>query len=484
MNMQVNWSTFCDIGKKLLKVVFSRWRFLTLYLAFACITLSGWYIDIIGWFTSTDNLAASFQATYGGLEIINVVAFLIGSIVFLGYLWTDIKTKRLEKMIAGGVEAQNKSLWGDAQQQIISGSTNSPALNTTNAPVTINYNGITEERSRAIFDEKLPIALQNYSVESVIVAKDRAYKFRQKLVPRLGEEEKGFESFADPSFLMLLMEAQKAAASTDRESDYDVLSELLANRVKVATDRRLYLGINKAVSVLPFVSDEQLAGMTVEFCIAHIISKSNYIIHGLTAIDECYGKIIGNCDLPKGDGWLDSLEAGGLVKNLRQPLQKFKKSRQIILEVFKHYTITGIKKGSERYSQAIRLLKSANLTESVLIEHELNNEYVRILALDEAGIDELVGNRTLEDGVILKVSLNDAQKEALRKIMALYEDEGGLREDFRNRLVSKFMEFPNLQKVMEWWDNNETFYELTIVGKILANANANKCDARIPIVVK
>ena len=68
--------------------------------------------------------------------------------------------------------------------------------------------------------------------------------------------------------------------------------------------------------------------------------------------------------------------------------------------------------------------------------------------------------------------------------MALYEGEEGLREDFKNRLVSKFMEFPNLKKVMEWWDSNETFYELTIVGNVLANANANKCDARIPIVVK
>ena len=310
------------------------------------------------------------------------------------------------------------------------------------------------------------------------------YKFRQKLVPRLGEEEKGFESFADPSFLFLLMEAQKAAASTDRESDYDVLSELLANRVKVATDRRLYLGINKAVSVLPFVSDEQLAGMTIEFCIAKISSKSNYIIQGLSAIDECYGKIIGNCELPKGDGWLDSLEAGGLVKNLRQPLQSFKKSRQIILEFFEHYTRTGIKKGSEKYAQAIELLKSAGLTESVLIEHELNNEYVRILALDEAGIDELVGNRLLENGATLTIPLSDAQKEVLRKIMALYDGEEGIREDFKNRFVSKFMEFPNVKKVMEWWDSNETFYELTIVGNILANANANKCDARIPIVVK
>lgn len=482
--MIINWDVFRVWGGKLLKAVFSRWRFLTLYLTFAGITLSGWYIDIIGWFISTDNFAASFQATFGGLEILNVVAFLIGSVVFLGYLWADVKTKRLERMIAGGVEAQNESVFGDANQAVATAE-NSQAITAPQSQITINnIAGITEERCNTIFDEKLPLALQNYSVESEIVARGRAYKFRQKLVPRLGEEKKGYESFADPSFLFLLMEAQKAAASTDRESDYDVLSELLANRVKVGTDRRLYFGINKAVSVLPFVSDEQLVGMTVEFCIAKITSKANNIIQGLAAVDECYGKIIGDCELPTGDGWLDSLEAGGLVKNLRQPLQSFKKSRQLILDFFDHYIITGIKKGSERYKQAIELLNGAGLSEGVLMEHELNNEYVRILALDEKGIDELKGNRDLGNGITLTIQLNEAQKDALRKIMAQYEGEESLREDFKNRLVSKFMEFPNLKKVMEWWDSNETFYELTIVGNILANANANKCDARIPIVVK
>lgn len=481
--MKINRKTFIEFGKKVLLAVFSRWRFLTLYIAFAGLTLSGWYIDIIGWFTSTDSFVSSFQATFGNLGILNVAAFFMGSVVFLCYLWADIKAKHLEKMIAGGVAVQNKSVFGDVPQLISSGSINSPALNAPQAPVTINY-GITEERSRAIFDEKLPIALQNYSVESEIVAKGRAFKFRQKLVPRLGVEEKGYECFADPSFLFLLMEAQKAAASTDRESDYDVLSELLANRVKVATDRRLYLGINKAVSVLPFVSDEQLAGMTVFFCIVQISSKANSINKGLTAMDECYGRIIGDCELPTGDGWLDSLEAGGLVKNLRQPLQSFKKSRQIILEFFRHYAGTGIKKNSERYQRAIELLKEAEMPEGVLIEHELNNEYLRIIAIDEAGIDSLVANRVLEDGKSLSMPLNEKQKEALRMVMTLYEGEQSLREDFQNRFVSKFMEYPNLKKVMEWWDNNKTFYELTIVGKILANANANKCDARIPIMMK
>lgn len=483
--MQLRWNTLYEIGKKLLKAVFSRWRFLTLYLAFAGLTLSGWYIDVVGWFTSTDKFATTFQATFGGLEILNVAAFLIGSVVFLGYLWADVKTKRLEKMIAGGVESQNKSVFGDANQQTVIGNDNSPALNAPQAPVTITYNnGITEERCRTIFDEKLPIALQNYTIESEIVAKNRAYRFRQKLVPRLGEEERGYECFADPSFLFLLMEAQKAAASSDRESDYDVLSELLANRVKVGTDRRLYLGINKAVNMLPFVSDEQLAGITIQFCIAKVSSKASSIAEALKAMDDCYGKIIGNVDLPKGEAWLESLEAGELVKNVGLPLHTFKKSRDIILDTFDIYTQSGIKKDSERHKQALGILHEAGLPDSALIENELNSDYLRLLALDEEGINDLTITQVLENGISLSIPLNEARKEALRKVFALYEREQGLMEDFKNRFILKFNELPNLKKLTEWWDSIPTYFDLTIVGKILANANANKCDARIPIVVK
>ena len=472
-------------GFKLIRMIFSRWRFLTLYLVFAGIALNGWYIDVAGWFSNSEDYASAIKAQYGDINILDVVTFLIGSLVFMVYLWTDVKHKRLEKRITGAVTVKNSSVFGDAIQTTTTGD-NSHAVNATNGNVTINNitNGITEERCRDIFDEKLPIALQDYSAEAVIVAKDRTIKFKQKLVPRLGEEKNGFKCFADPSFQYLLIEAQKAAASSDRESDYNVLSELLAHRVKVGKDRRLYLGINKAVSVLPFVSDDQLAGMTIQFCIAKISSKSNNINNGLSDINDCYGRIIGEANLPVGNSWLDSLEAGGLVKDLRQPLQTFKKSRDIFIETFSQYVFTGIKKDSDRYQQAIELLKGAGLPENSLIEHELDGDYVRLIVVDETYIDSLQLNEQLENGINLSVPLNDVQKEAMRKIIALYDEETNMKDYFKKRFVTKVREYPNLKKVMDWWDANTTYYDLTIVGRILANANANKCDARIPIFVK
>ena len=119
-----------------------------------------------------------------------------------------------------------------------------------------------------------------------------------------------------------------------------------------------------------------------------------------------------------------------------------------------------------------------------MIENELNSDYLRLLALDEEGINDLTITQVLENGISLSIPLNEARKEALRKVFALYERDQGMMGDFKNRFILKFNELPNLKKLTEWWDGIHTYFDLTIVGKILANANANKCDARIPIVVK
>lgn len=469
-----------ELAKKLINIVFSRWRFLTLYLVFAGIAVSGWYIDIVGWFSSTEDYAASIKALYGDINILNVIVFITGSVVFLGYLWADVKNKQLKKMIAVDVNIKNQTLFGDANQAATTGD-NSPALNNPHAPVTINY-GITEERSRAIFDEKLPVALKDYCAESFFVTKDRVYKFRSKLVPRLGQEENGFECFADPNFQLLLIEAQKAAASSDREADYDVLSEMLATRAKMGPDRKLHLAVNKAVEMLPYISDEQLTGISVEFCLAIISPIYNSIEEALTKIDECYGHIIGNGALPTGDDWLESLEAGGMIKNVKSPYIKFKKSREILLKTWRRFTNTGIKVDSEQYQEALNILEENDLP-AFMIEHELNSDYARLYPIDVDGIDNVMLCKESDEGKKEEMRLTDNQKEALKRIFAMYENAPAIKEDFQNRFIAKYNECPNLRKVNEWWDNIPSFYELTVVGRVLASANAHKCDATIPLLI-
>ena len=469
-----------ELAKRLIGIIFSRWRFLTLYLVFAGIALNGWYIDVVGWFPGTEDYAASIKAHYGDINILNVIVFITGSIVFMGYLWADVKTKRLENMITGDVTVKNGSLIGDSHQAVATAE-HSQAINAPQGQVFIN-NGITEERCRTIFDEKLPVALKDYCAESVVVTHGRVYKFRSKLVPRLGQEENGFECFADPNFQLLLIEAQKAAASSDREADYDVLSEMLATRAKMGSDRKLHLAVNKAVEMLPFISDEQLTGISVEFCLAIISPTYNSLEEALTKIDDCYAHVIGSVALPTGDDWLESLEAGGMIKNVKSPYIKFKKSREILLKKWRRFTNTGIKVDSEQYQEALNILEENDLP-AFMIEHELNSEYARLYPIDVDGIDNVMLCKESENGKKEEMKLTDNQKEALKSIFAMYEDAPAIKEDFQNRFIAKYNEYPNLRKVNEWWDNISSFYELTVVGRVLASANAHKCDVTIPLLI-
>jgi hypothetical protein len=468
-------------GTKLIRMVFSRWRFLTLYLVFAGMALNGWYIDIVGWFSNSDNYAATIRAQYGDINILNVITFLIGSLVFVIYLWADVKHKRLEKMIVGDVNVKNSSVFGDTTQTISTGD-NSQSINNQGNVTINNFTNITAERFGELFDEKLPIALKNYSIESYVVAQGRAIKFRSKLIPRMGEEENGYESFADPAFQALLIEAQKVAVTTEREADYDVLSEMLANRNKMTADRSLLLAVNKAVSILPYLSDAQLAGITVEFCLAIVSPQSNEIDEILEKIDKSYGHVIGDIELPKGDGWLESLEAGGLIKNVKSPHNAFKKSKEIILKNWSRFTITGIKKGSANYDEAIRILRGNNL-EGIIVEHELNDKYVRLYPMDIQSIDNVFLRKETKNGDKEDIMFSESQKEALKTVFGLYDNDQKVKEDFQNRFYAKYNEYPNMKKVNEWWDSIPTFYQLTVVGRVLASVNAHRCDSFIPLIV-
>ncbi len=468
---------------RLLRLVFSRWKILSAYVVFSTLVLSGWYIDIIGLFSSQENYAGSFRAQHGDINLYNILAFLIGTVFYISLMLYDYMRMRLDKMQGGGDSIKNTSLIGDANQSVAQNSTNSPAL--TNSPGTvINYNltGITEERCRAIFDEKWLIAARDLTFESVEKAEDRTKEFRTELLSRMSKIEDGFEAFRDPAFQFLLIDAQRAAATTDRENDYQVLSELLARRAKVGNDRKSQIHIKKAVEMLPFVTDDALLGLTATFVLLKIIPVSGDIETGLKAIDETFKKVIGTGQLPEGNEWIQSLEACGLTKIALGSFMTLNKSNKIIGSHLEGYMQPGIKKDSENYQKAVKLLLDAKVPVTILKEHKLDNNYVRLDIVEEAQIDKLYLRQTMQQGITLKINLSDDQRKALHQVYGLYEKEQLTKERFERLLEEETRRYPHLKEMKEWWDRIDTVFELTTTGAILGNANANKSDAQVPMI--
>lgn len=464
-------------------LVFSKWKILSAYVVFSTLVLSGWYIDIAGLFSSQENYAGTLRAQHGDINIYNVLAFFIGTVFYILLMLYDYMRMRLDKLQSEDGNVRNTALIGDANQSIAQNSQNSPAL--TNSPeATINYNitGITEERCRAIFDEKWLIAVRDLSFESVDKAEERTKEFRSDLLARISKIEKGFEAFGDPAFQFLLIDAQKAAATTDRKNDYQVLAELLARRTKVGNDRKSQIHIKKAVEMLPFVTDDALLGLTVTFVLLKIIPVSGVIEQGLEVLDETLRKVIGDGALPEGSQWVESLEACGLVKIALGSFMSLTKSAKIIGSHLEGYRLPGLKKDGENYKKAIELLQGVGLPPTILADHELDKDYVRLNVVEESNIENLVMERRLAQGATLKINFTEEQQKVLHQIYALYETDQPTKDRFDKLFEEEMTKYPYLKMVREWWDQVNTVFEVTMTGVVLGNANANKYDEKVPMI--
>ena len=111
--------------------------------------------------------------------------------------------------------------------------------------------GIDEKRAREIYDEKYSIAKQDFTEEALRIANERVKELEDRLIPKMEAVKDGLKAFADPSFQLLLVDAQKAAAATERPVDYDLLSELLVHRIEMGNDR--YLVLEKLYRLYYFV---------------------------------------------------------------------------------------------------------------------------------------------------------------------------------------------------------------------------------------
>ena len=460
----------------------SRWKILTAYVLFSGLTLSGWYVDLMGAFSNQEDYAVSFRATHGEMGMYNVLAFLVGTVFYLLFMQYDYFKLRMDKNQGTVEKGRASSVFGDVNQTLAHNNTNSPVVGSPGNTIIYNTtNGISEERCRTIFDEKWAIVIKELTFESVDKAEERRREFRKILLPRLEKENEGFKSFSDPGFQYLLMDAQKAAVTSDRRSDFELLSELLAQRVKDGAKVKSQIHIKKAIDVLPYVPDDALLGLTASFMLLKLIPLSGDIAQGLQTLDNTYKKIIGNGELPYSSRWVDTLGACGLVNIAVGGILSMNKAIEILSSKLAGYCLPGIKKDSENYHKAVSLLNEAKLPSSVLVDHELNSEYVRLAVVSENQIDQLKSVKELKNHIRVTIYTNGEQKSALHQVYNLYESDENLRSAFVERLDGEIQKYQYLKKVIDWWNQIPEVYQMTFTGELLANANANIIDSQIPV---
>lgn len=340
--------------------------------------------------------------------------------------------------------------------------------------------GIDEKRAREVFQEMNLHLRQEYTQEALEIANARVSEFENSLMPKMERVDGALEAFGDPSFQLLLVDAQKAAASTERPADYDLLSELLIHRFKKGDNRIARAGISLAVDIVDKVSDEALLGLTVAHAVNSFLPVTGDINQGLDVLNGLFGKVIyGN--LPSGHEWLDHLDILNAVR-----LSSFgglKKVQQYYPEILPGYIDVGIEKASENHTKALEILDGNNLPRGLLIDHSLNTDYVRIPIPNRAQIDSIsLQQQVLQGGalVVVPVRLTEAQKTAINNIYDLYSQDGGLKQNNINSFIEEWDKRPNLKVLKDWWDTIPIILTITAAGKVLAHSNAQRCDERLP----
>lgn len=347
---------------------------------------------------------------------------------------------------------------------------------------TINFiQGIDEKRAREICNETFQTAKQNFTKDAYILASQRVDMFENKLMERISKIEGAIQKFADPAFQLLLVDAHKAAASTEREVDYDLLSELLVHRVESGKDRIKQTGIKHAVEIVNQISDDALMALSICYVVIYLSPDSGMLRDGLKIIDNLLGKLL-YYKLPVGNEWIEHLELLGAVRI--SSMQTFNKFEEIYFSKFSGYFCTGIRMNSENYDEACKLLDKVGLPKDIiLVNHEIRNGFVRlpISQLENAENLGLYTNISLFGNKITKkVSLSVEQKNVLREIVNLYDSIHEQSDKERDIYKNELMKYDNIKKIAAWWNNISIHFSFTKVGKILAHVNAKRIDNNIP----
>ena len=364
-----------------------------------------------------------------------------------------------------------------ASKQIQEAGDNSQQLQANSMIVNI---GIDEKRAREIYEEMNLQLKKEYTQEALDIAKSRVTEFENRLLPKMEAVDGALEAFADPSFQLLLVEAQKSAASTERPADYDLLSELLIHRFQRGDNRVTRAGISRAVEIVDKISDDALLGLTVFHSVNYFFPTNGVIQQGLVTLNDLFGKLFYN-NLPVGTEWLDHLDILDAIRVSN--FGGIKKIEQYYPEMLGGYVDVGIEKNSEDFQKAIELLNNNGLPQNILIEHELNTDYVRINMPNKDHIDSLSLHRQIFNNgqlPIITTPLTDEQKSALISIYDMYNKDANIRQQNVKRFMEEWNKQPNLNKLREWWDSINTGLQLTSVGKVLAHSNAQRCDKNLP----
>ena len=116
---------------------------------------------------------------------------------------------------------------------------------------------------------------------------------------------------------------------------------------------------------------------------------------------------------------------------------------------------------------------------NLFIENSLLQDYMRINIGNFEAIDSLMLVRVIS-GTSMQVLFSEQQKAAIKSIVELHIKDSKLKNDVEESFISEWDKRNNLALLRRWLEKIPNSFRITSVGKILAYANAQTCDSKLP----
>lgn len=330
------------------------------------------------------------------------------------------------------------------------------------------FNGCTFNIN-AVSDQIIQQAIQQYTTVAADLALSRMKDFSANyLIPRIQKIESGLEAFRDPAWQMLLISANKRAATTTSNDSYAVLAELMAKRFEERTNIKSNAVVEKAVEIIGLIDDDSLLVLSLlTFIQTGIIPTTGDIHKGLQLMNDIVNSILNTQPFPKDTNWVDNLEVLGAIRRQIGVIVGPTKFIEKYFDALNGYTITGIEKNSPEYLKATNLLQSNGISTTTLVEHILNPGFMRLNIVTKTTINES--------------NFSDTQKDTLYHVFDMsHKQYSGI--DMKKNLNDYISNnFPVLNLFKEWTDSIPPVL-LTPIGRLLGYMNARRLVPELPML--
>ena len=342
--------------------------------------------------------------------------------------------------------------------------------------MTVNNYGISvAELSEVLLKQGQYVREQCTEIANHIVD-ERLKEFDKRVMSTFAPDKSLMDSFKEPTFQLLSREAQLSVIASERESDYDLLTQLLVCHVKKGKEIKNRAAIHQAVKIVSEIDNDALCGLTVAHAFWHYFPRAMTCEDSLKILNDMFSKLLYQ-DLPTGKEWLEHLDILGIVHISSFVPMEMRKIGEYYSLMLSGIICTGLRVGSDDLKKASDLLTESGISTNMLIPNECLDGFYRLSITNEESIDHL----RISTGKSI-VPLNEKQKQVIKQILRMYSNEPSMKRLAEDRFVQKWNSFETLHKLRLWWEKTP-YFVITPVGRILAHTNAKRCDPSIPDLI-